>query len=118
MPYDSAAAYNSFISANLRTHAIFVDGVSSPAGFAKPFEQVYDGLAIRLVRMGSIRNPYALYLAHATTYEHLHYPTQTYAPTSWESLIARNYAACAFSLGLALSSHGGGADIATAEQDV
>jgi Protein of unknown function (DUF2723) len=115
-PYDSAAAYNRLIGANLGTHAVFVDGVSSPAGFAKPFEQVYDGLAIRLVRVGSIRNPYALYLAHAKTYEHLHYPTQTYAPTSWESLIARNYAACAFSLGLALGSRGGRADIASAER--
>ena len=37
-------------------------------------------------------------------------------PPSWERLIAQDYAACAFSLGLALSSRGGGADIAAAER--
>jgi hypothetical protein len=104
LPFDSAAAYDTFIRANLGTHAVFYDGLPAVAGFGGPFERVYDGLVIRLVSKGSIRNPYALFLTHATTYEHLHYPTRTYPSTSWEALIAQHYAVCAFSLGLALSS--------------
>lgn len=115
-PYDTAADYNRLISANLPRHAVFFQGLPSVAGFADAFEQVYDGLVIRLVGKRAIRDPYALFLAHAATYEHLHYPTRSYPSTSWEALIARHYSVCAFSLGLALSSRAGGSKIAAAER--
>lgn len=115
-PYDTAADFNRLINANLHSHAVFFQGLPSVVGFGKAFEQVYDGLVIRLVRKGAIRDPYALFLAHAATYEHLHYPTRRYPSTSWEALIARHYSVCAFSLGLALSSRAGGSNVGAAER--
>jgi hypothetical protein len=114
--YDSGDELNSLVSDNLRKRAVYYTGSIPSETFGTRFEWIHEGLAERLVEAGTVRNPYAVVVRHASQLEALRYPLDNPPPTSLASVITQHYGAAAFWLGFALAADGGRTSIPEAEK--
>jgi 4-amino-4-deoxy-L-arabinose transferase-like glycosyltransferase len=105
--YDGGArtSLNTLVAANLPEHPVYAVGPEEERGFGKPFDQVYAGLADRLLPQGSAPDPFSLLAGDPARFERLHYPSRRYPASSWEGgPIGRAYATAAFELAYVLDN--------------
>jgi hypothetical protein len=107
---------NDLIRANLAKRPVYYVGVQDEKGFAKPFDQLREGLVRRLLPKGAAPNQYALLLREPNRLERLHWPLGSYPAKSWEAAIAGNYGYAAFDVGFALQRSGDKAAVKRIEE--
>ncbi|MBN1190100.1 MAG: DUF2723 domain-containing protein [Dehalococcoidales bacterium] len=87
------------VGANLEHRPVYAAGIFDEE-FRNSFDEVYWGLSYRFLEKGRGTDPFLLMRPRADLFAGLYYPQQAYPPTTWESLIARQYGLLAFNIAL------------------
>jgi len=90
------------VEANAESRPVYVLEIPKDPGFAERFDAERAGFAMKLVPRGSGADPYAFTEQHVDVLRAMHYPSQRYPETSFESLIVQAYASVAFDVGYVL----------------
>ena len=112
----ATTSLNTFVSANLASHPVYVVGVQQEKKFGAPFHpaRVWPRRD-QLVRKATASDTWALLRRNPTELERLRYPTRVYPKDTWDSVIAGDYGDAAAEVGFALDD-GTPANLADAER--
>ena len=108
---------NTLVADNIGKRPVFYIGTQVEPKFGRPFDQVIEGLSIRLEPKGSAPDEYAVLAKHPALYASFHFPPKAYPKSSWEGhAIAANYAYEAFDVAYAIEAGGTAAEVPLGEK--